>query len=343
MTCVIGWDIGGAHIKAARARNGRLDAVVQRACTPHLGFNHLERVVEETLAEIGRADRHHITMTAELSDVFPNRTTGVELIASLMARLTSTDEVLFYTAKSQFVSFPYVKQCANLIASANWRISADFVAQNIPHGLLIDMGSTTTDLIPISNNVVIAQGRDDASRLAHGELVYAGFSRGIPQAYVQFAPIRGHWTPLVNESFATMADVRRILQDLPEGDCRGDLAPTADGRPKTREASQARLARLVGRDTAEFNENDMHAFAYYLSRAQQRRIEEQMALLMSRGVITTTTPIIGAGVGRGLIKQLAHQQARAYHDFSNLFIISQALQELASDCAPASALALLQS
>jgi hypothetical protein len=40
---------------------------------------------------------------------------------------------------------------------------------------------------------------------------------------------------------------------------------------------------------------------------------------------------------------LAHQQARAYHDFSNLFIISQALQELASDCAPASALALLQS
>lgn len=140
-----------------------------------------------------------------------------------------------------------------------------------------------------------------------------------------------------------MADVRRILCDLPEGDCRGDLAPSADGRPKTRAASHARLARLAGRDMADFSENDMQAFASYLARAQLRQVEEQMALLMSRGVITSATPIVGAGVGRGLIKQLAYQQARAYQDFSNLIAISEALQELSSDCAPATALALLTS
>lgn len=343
MTCVIGWDIGGAHIKAARARNGRLDAIVQRACAPHSGFSHLEYAIQETLKEFGRADRHHITMTAELSDAFPNRSKGVEIIASLMARLTCVDDVLFYTSKSEFVSFLSAKQCAPLIASANWRISADFIAQKVSSALFIDMGSTTTDLIPIRDNEVVAQGRDDASRLAHGELVYAGFSRGVPQAYVQSAPIRGRWTPLVNEAFATMADVRRILCDLPEGDCRGDLAPSADGRPKTRAASHARLARLAGRDMADFSENDMQAFASYLARAQLRQVEEQMALLMSRGVITSATPIVGAGVGRGLIKQLAYQQARAYQDFSNLIAISEALQELSSDCAPATALALLTS
>jgi len=343
MTCVSGWDIGGAHIKAARVRNGRLDAIVQRACAPHLGFSHLERAIQETLEEFGRADRHHISMTAELSDVFPNRATGVEIIASLMARLICVDDVLFYTSNSEFVSFLRVKQCASLIASANWRISADFVAQNVPSALFIDMGSTTTDLIPIRDNEVVALGRDDASRLAHGELVYAGFSRGLPQAYVQSAPICGRWMPLVNEAFATMADVRRILYDLPEGDCRGDLAPSADGRPKTRAASCARLARLAGKDMADFSENDIQAFASYLARAQQRQIEEHIDLLMSRGVITPSTPIVGAGVGRSLIKKLAYQQARTYQDFSNLITISEELQELSSDCAPATALALLKS
>ena len=343
MTCVIGWDIGGAHIKTARARKGRLDAIVQSGCTPHLGIGYLERAIQEALEELGRADRHHITMTAELSDAFPNRLTGVEIIASLMARLTSADDVFFYTSKSEFVSFSCVKQYAPLIASANWRISGDAIAQKMSSALLIDMGSTTTDLIPIRDNELVVQGKDDASRLAHGELVYVGFSRGAPQAYVQSAPIRGRWTPLVNEAFATMADVRRILYDLPEGDCRGDLAPSADGRPKTRAASHARLARLAGCDMAEFNENDMWAFASYLARAQQRQIEEQIALLMSRGVITPTTPIVGAGVGRSLIRRLAHQQERTYQDFSNLMPISETLVELSSDCAPATALALLTS
>src|SRR5947208_2716529 len=84
-----------------------------------------------------------------------------------------------------------------------------------------------------------------ANRLAAGELVYTGLVRSAAMAIADRAPFAGGWTRLINENFATMADVHRILGSLPEG---ADLMTTADGREKTFAGSCARLARMVGRD-----------------------------------------------------------------------------------------------
>ena len=78
-----------------------------------------------------------------------------------------------------------------------------------------------------------------------GELVYTGLVRSFVMAIAERAPFAGRWSPLINENFATMADVHRILGTLPEG---ADQMATADGRAKTVAASRARLARMVGRD-----------------------------------------------------------------------------------------------
>lgn len=340
MTSIIGWDIGGAHVKAARAEAGRLVAVTQRACAPHLGLAHLERPIRETLAKLGSADRHRITMTAELSDAFEHRTRGVVSVAAIAAREIGAGDILFYAGPRGFVERARVAEAAGEIASANWRASAELVAQHCPQALFIDIGSTTTDLVPIRDGGVRALGGSDAERLVYGELAYAGFSRGGPQAYASRAPVEGRWTPLVNEAFASMADVRRVLGDLPEGECWADLSPTADGRPKTVAASRARLARLVGSDS--LSDSTGNALAAWLAQCQLRAMEDQLALLASRGAFAPGAQMVGAGVGRALAQRLASSHGLAYRDFAELLCADEELRAMAANCAPAAALALLE-
>jgi (4-(4-[2-(gamma-L-glutamylamino)ethyl]phenoxymethyl)furan-2-yl)methanamine synthase len=341
MTATIGWDIGGAHVKAARAENGRLVAVTQRACAPHLGLANLEAPIRETLAQLGPAARHRVTMTAELSDAFENRARGVISVASIAAREIGAGEILFYAGARGLIAREQIRDDPEAVASANWRASAELVAQYCGEALFVDIGSTTTDLVPIRGARVSAQGVTDAERLVCGELCYAGFSRGAPQAYATRAPIEGRWTPLVNEAFASMADVRRLVGDLPEGESGADLSPTADGRPKTLAASQARLARLVGRDAQQLTPAQARALADYFARAQMRAIEDQMALLASRDAIAPDAPFVGAGVGRALVARLAKGQGRAYRDFVEFIAAPDELRAAAANCAPAAALALL--
>jgi len=321
MQDVIGWDIGGAHVKAARAHEGRIVAVTQRACAPHTGLASLEEAVRATSAELGPAARHHVTMTAELSDAFEDRARGVISIAAIMTHALGA-ETFFYAGAQGLIARANVANSVREIASANWRASAELAARCCRDALFIDIGSTTADLIPIRDHVIVAGGVTDAERLALGELAYAGFSRGAPQAYARQAPIDGRWTPLVNEAFA-------------------DLSPTADGRPRTRVASAARLARLVGLDAEQLSAAQIDAFAHYLAQAQLRVIEDQIALALSYAPLAPDAPFIGAGVGRALVARLAQAQGRAYRDFASLVAAPDALQMAAADCAPAAALALL--
>jgi hypothetical protein len=83
------------------------------------------------------------------------------------------------------------------------------------------------------------------------------------------------------------------------------------------------------------------AFADFLSRAQLRLIEDQLALLVSRGAFAPEAPIVGAGVGRRLVLRLAQAQGRAFIDFADLISAAPSLAQKAADCAPAAALALL--
>ncbi|ATQ68847.1 MULTISPECIES: hydantoinase/oxoprolinase family protein [Methylosinus] len=338
MTSAIGWDIGGANLKAARAEGGRIVAAVQLPCNPHYGLARLEEAIAAARERLGPAERHAVTMTAELSDAFETRAAGVASIAAIFLRHSGATHALFYAGAQGLVPYGALPAAAAAVASANWRASAEIVARRIPEALLIDIGSTTADLVPISGGAVNALGGGDAERLANGELVYSGLLRGDPAATIALAPLGGRWTPLLRENFATMADVHRLLGALPEG---VDSEPAADGRPKTVEASIARLARLAGRDAAEASPEQWRAFASFLARAQIRIIEDQIALLRSRGAMRDDAPIVGAGVGRGLIARLADAEGRAYRDVAEFIDTAPQAASSAADCAPAAALALL--
>jgi probable H4MPT-linked C1 transfer pathway protein len=327
-------------LKAARAEGGRIVAVAQLPCNPHYGLTQLEQAIETARERLGPADNHCVTMTAELSDAFETRAAGVAAIAAIFVREAQARHATFYAGETGLLPYSAVQENAPAIASANWRATAELVSRKLPEALLVDMGSTTTDLVPIAGGRVAALGKSDAERLAHGELVYTGLTRGDPLAGLVTAPIAGRWTPLLRENFATMADVHRVLGALP---AEADDEPSADGRAGTVEGSIARLARLAGRDAADGSADEWRAFAAFLARAQMRLIEDQIALLRSRGAITETAPIVGAGVGRGLVARLAGGQERAYRDIAELIDADPDVASAAADCAPAAAVALLAS
>jgi len=338
MTVIVGWDVGGVHLKAARAEDGRVLRVVQLASPLRGGLDRLVQAFGEAKTKIGRADHHVVTMTGELADTFASRQEGVERLAALAASELADAPPLFYAGPAGLVRAPDAGKHAVEIASANWHVCAGLVAHNIASALFIDMGSTTTDVVPLVGGKVAARGYTDAQRLAAGELVYTGLVRGFVMATADRAPVAGAWTTLINENFATMADVHRILKSLPEA---ADLMPTADGREKTDAASHARLARMVGADAADLDDDAMLTLARWLAEAQLRAIIDAAMLVTSAAGLPGDAPVVGAGIGTAMVAEAARRLHRPYVAFDGLIDAAPEARAGAVQCAPAAALALL--
>jgi len=338
MQNIIGWDLGGAHLKAARAENGIITRAVQIACPLWLGVEELERAYSGAEDLAGQAHLNAITMTGELCDIFATRAEGVARLARMMVRLLGSRHAIFYAGRSGFVDLDKVEHHAAEISSANWHASASLTGMLTRDALFADAGSTTTDLIPITDGKPVNLGFTDAERLAHGELIYTGIARSFLTAGPKLVPFAGRWTPLMNEWFATMADVHRILGQLPEG---ADLMETADGREKTEDASRARLARMIGRDSTEADDGAWERLAQFFAEAQLRELMDAAALVLSRGLLPSNAPFVGAGTGRELVRELAARMRRPYLDFGELIGAAPESRRKACDFAPASAVALI--
>lgn len=330
MGTIIGWDVGGAHLKAARAEDGQVIGVVQLPCPLWLGLDRLRAALAEAAAQLGAADRHAATMTGELADVFASRAEGVGAITAALAAAVGTDRLAIWAGPDGFIPPDRVQTHVACIASANWHATASLAARAAPDALLVDIGSTTTDLVPIVRGRLAARGGSDAERLACGELVYTGITRSFVMALAERVPFAGAWTPLACEYFASAADVYRVLDELPDG---ADLLPAADGRAKTVAASMARLARMVGRDAADAPPAAWRALAAFLAEAQLRRIADATALVLSRARLPEDAPVLGCGAGEYLACRLAARLGRRYRALFD--------DPTAATCAPAVAMALL--
>jgi (4-(4-[2-(gamma-L-glutamylamino)ethyl]phenoxymethyl)furan-2-yl)methanamine synthase len=336
MPGIIGWDIGGAHLKAARLDDGMIVDVVQVACPLWLGLDQLHRAFDEAKARLDVADINVATMTGELSDAFADRASGVAAISE--AAQDALGETRIYAGPVGFVAADAAVGNADKVASANWHASATLVARHLGEALFVDIGSTTTDIIPLKDNRVAAQGYSDATRMAHGELIYAGVVRSFLMAGLQLVPFSGRWVPIMNEAFATSSDIYRILGDLPED---ADLMPTADGQPKTVEASRARLARQIGVDARDVDAQTLDQLAVFFAEAQLREIHDGASLALSETLLGKTAPVIGAGAGRFVVERLGARLGRVYIDVADLLPAAPDFRRIAADCLPACAVALL--
>ena len=157
-------------------------------------------------------------------------------------------------------------------------------------------------------------------------------------AVAQKVPFRGAWTPVMNEYFASTADVHRILGALPED---ADRLPAADGRAKTAEASCARLARMIGRDAEEAEAWEWQQLARFFAEAQLRSIEDAAMQVLSASRVADDAPIVGAGIGQFVVRKLAARLGRPFEAWADTIPVAPGVASIAGDCAPAVAVALL--
>lgn len=338
MTRVTGWDLGGANIKAASAEGCRIDKVVQVPCPIIPSPAKFYQAVAEALALLPPASLHAVTMTGELSDVFESREQGVAHLIGLMQQVAGGTPLRIYTSDAGLVTADAARLRPMQAASANWHATAALLARLHQDALLIDIGTTTSDIVPVHGGGVAARGFTDAERLTEGELVYCGVVRTPVMAIAQSAPFRGRPQRIAAERFATMADVFRLTGDLPED---ADPYPAADNRGKSPEESAARLARMLGRDASEAALADWVALARYFADCEIAMLEKAARTVTEREGLPAEAPVIGAGCGRFLAKHLASRLGRPYIDFADLIETAPAARELAAICAPAAAVALL--
>jgi probable H4MPT-linked C1 transfer pathway protein len=334
---LIGWDVGGAHLKAARVEAGRVGAAVEVACPLWQGLDKLDSAFAEAKARLGEAPRHAVIMTGELSDIFSTRAEGVARLCAVLGS-TLRGAVHVYGGRDGWLGLEAAAGRPEAVGSANWHAGAALLARLRSDCLFADMGSTTTDLIPIASGGVAAAGYTDAERIAAGELVYTGASRAFLMAVAQRAPFRGGWTPLMNEYFASMADVHRILGDLPED---ADRHATADGREKSVAASAARLARMIGRDAADGSDAEWRALAAFFAEAQLRSIHDAALQVFSAASLADDAPVVGAGSGAFVMKRLAARLGRPYLAWESVVPAAPGVGQMAAVCAPAAAVGLL--
>lgn len=351
----IGWDVGGAHLKAALLLDGALQQVLQVPCALWRGLPELEKAIDKVIHSLNTLSidtLHAITMTGELVDLFESRQQGVEAISRLMDAKLQGKKLFYAGGKANFVTIDEVTNHWQTIASANWLASASYMAQALKRSqlnrvLLIDIGSTTTDFIVIENGEPQCLGFTDASRMQSEELVYTGVVRTPLMALTQKIAFKGQSTSLAAEYFATTADVYRLIGDLDES---YDMADTADSKEKTLQASARRLARMIGHDVNDEDFDVWKELASTFKQLQLSRLVEVAKLHIMRFQSSVKITIIGAGVGSFLAREVAGQLGLAYEDSSFLFKSllditnkdnGQSVGRHASVCLPAYAVASL--
>ncbi|AMV29045.1 Hydantoinase/oxoprolinase [Gemmata sp. SH-PL17] len=263
-TSILGLDIGGANLKAATA-DGRAASV------PFPLWKQPDRLptaLVELVSQFPGTDELAVTMTGELCDCFEAKRDGVHAIIAAVRRASGGHPVRVWSTDGAFLNSEEAKQNHMKVAAANWHALATFAGQYVPEGraILVDVGTTTTDIIPILDGKPVPVGKTDYDRLFSGELVYTGVRRTPVCAILP-------WLTAA-ELFATTLDVYVMLGNIPEDPNDRD---TADGRPATRKYAAARLARMCGADVETIPTDITDALVQGARDSQLARLRECIA------------------------------------------------------------------
>jgi len=308
---IVGWDIGAANIKAvcldsATQRRGGVRVASQAFEIWHNKQNLVEMLqkVWKSMDEAG--DRHiaAVTMTAELSDAFLTKREGVLFILNAFRAAFPAAAAHIFSISGEFVPLSDALFRPLDFAASNWMATAGWVASQIQNCLVIDTGSTTTDILPIVDGRVATRGRTDLERLMAGELVYTGALRTNLASIAPAVPVAGDLCPVASEYFGISGDVYLLLGRLKIEDY---TCPTPDGQPVSIDSARRRVARLVCADTEMLDPLQIQKIAQHLEACQVQQIRAGIQKVASRLPQIAAHPVVVLGSGSFLAEAAAKQ------------------------------------
>jgi probable H4MPT-linked C1 transfer pathway protein len=316
LVTVIGLDIGGANTKAVFLRTK--DGCVEELRTAIEYFpvwkdpKKLADVLSTLREEVsGKAklDGVGLTMTAELSDAYQTKREGVDHILACAAQVFADLPVFVLDVDASLVSMDDARSEPLRVAAANWAATGWLVAQLIKTCVIVDVGSTSTSIIPVIDGLVSAAGKTDLEKLTVGELVYTGSLRTNVAAIVKSVPLRDSVARVSSELFVQSGDVHLFLGNITEAEYTTE---TADGRGKTKREAMARLARVVCADIEMLTEEEIVQIAKYIYNKQVDQVIEGLSQVYSRARSLTTAkiPVVVTGLGKDFLAKTAAQRLR---------------------------------
>lgn len=293
----MGWDIGGVNTKAARVDLGPGGPTSPIARSAPLEMERDSASLVPTLrglaAELdAEGARHAVTMTAELSQAFRTKRQGVGFVLDALERAFPGEKIRVYTVEGEFLEPAAARDRPLGVAAANWAATARFVGREVADCLLVDIGTTSTDIIPIVGGEPATVGHTDPERLLSGELVYTGALRTPVEAVARTVPLWGGHCPLAAERFALMGDVYLWVGALDPADY---TVTPPDGRAPTRELAGERLARAVCADAEMLDEDAVGTIARALGESQLESVMAGMRRVLARHPALDTAVITGLG------------------------------------------------
>jgi (4-(4-[2-(gamma-L-glutamylamino)ethyl]phenoxymethyl)furan-2-yl)methanamine synthase len=319
MVQTIGIDIGGANTKVASA-----SGTARSFYLPLWRKNDLAGLLQRVKDEF-QPDRVGIVITGELADAFTSKKEGICSIAAAVNSVFSKPCYLnVYGELTQGIA----EKNARLYAASNWAASAAFLAKSVKDCIFTDVGSTTSDVIPIKKGKPIAHTRD-FERLRHYELIYMGVLRTNVATILRNVNLSGKKYKLSTELFSITADVHRVLGNIGEVDY---VCDTPDSQSRDLEACYQRIARVLLCDISELGRENVYEVARQVEHAQINELAEALAFQAREYELHT---VVGAGLGEFLIAKAA---LKACLDFQ---LLSQLYGRALSNVFPAFAVAQL--
>jgi probable H4MPT-linked C1 transfer pathway protein len=338
---VLGLDIGGANTKVAyvQTREGKIKDVQVLVEYFPIWKNpkSLGQVLQKLKEAVGsKFEAVGVTMTAELSDVYQTKREGVGHILSCVKEVFSDVPVYVLNVNVSLNTLEVALAAPLDVAAANWVATGWLVSQYFENCLVVDVGSTSTSIIPVINGKVAALGRTDLGKLVCGELVYTGSLRTNLAAIVQTVPVKGVVSTVSSELFALSGDVHLILGNISSEQYSCE---TADGKGTTRKEALTRLARLVCADTEMLTEKELSQIAQYIYEKQVQQIAEGLSQVYKhvKKVAVTKVPILIAGLGKDFLAKKAAEQIKA----DTIMDLGKLLPGKVSLAAPAVGVALI--
>ena len=304
---IAGFDIGGANTDVAIVDFDESGNIVEVETNfIYLPMWKKKDKLTEALKDIlgsnwDKIEAVGVSMTAELVDAYKTKKEGVLDIAQKSAAT--------FTVPVGFIGLNGVMNISELrkdpmkVAAANWIATAPLAARIDHNCILIDTGSTTTDIIPIKNGRECAMGRSDLERLKTGELVYSGTLRTNVAALVEKVPFDGLMMRVASELFAVTADIHMVLGNITEEEYTSD---TMDGAGKSVEECMRRISRVVCADLDTLKPDEITAIAEYVYSRQVKRISEALLEVSVRNNISN---VVTTGLGMDIIGAKASEAA----------------------------------
>lgn len=329
----LGIDVGGANLKLA-------DGEGLAHSEPFPLWLRYQELAEALIALIKRApgaDGIAATMTGELCDCYDTKADGVRHIVNSLQLAAGGRPLAIYGVDGQFHDADSLHEQPRVAAASNWHALARYASHWMPRGtgVLIDIGSTTSDIIPVNNNRVATSSQTDTDRLLVGELVYTGVGRTPIATVVRNVPYRGMPCPVAAELFATTGDIYCVLEDG-NATSRGAPVSTADGRGMSPPSATDRLARMICADRTHFSLADAIEMARHVSSSQIRQLADALHKVASNHPASCGHYVI-SGSGEFLARRLLTENG----DTTTYTSLSQELGPAVSSAAAARAVAMI--